>query len=114
MPLFLETYTIPHDLPAPELVRGLQRVNRGTGVQVLRCAYNLTDGRVWCLSEAASAEQLRRASWVMPFAFTLDTIVAVDPSWKESKRIPMPLDERIKLDGVIEPDRTNPAAVARQ
>ncbi|HZU77133.1 MAG TPA: hypothetical protein VFA70_10245 [Dehalococcoidia bacterium] len=114
MALFLETYTIPHDLPAPDLVRGLQKVNRDTSVEVLRCAYNLSEGKVWCLTEAASAEQIKQASWVMPFAFTLDTVTPVDSSWQASSRVPLPLEERTKLDGVIEPDRTRPMDVARQ
>ena len=114
MPLFLETYTIPHDLPAPELVSGLREVNRSTAIKVLRCAYNLSEGKVWCLTEADSAEQIRGASWVMPFAFTLDTVTAVAPGWKESGRVPLPLDERQHLDGVIDPSETRPADVARQ
>jgi hypothetical protein len=114
MALFLETYTIPHDLPAPELVRGLQEINRGTDVSVVRCAYNLTDGKVWCLADAGSLEQLRRAAWAMPFAFTLDTVATVDPGWKESARMPLPVDEATRLDGVIDPQKTRPVDVARQ
>jgi hypothetical protein len=114
MPLFLETYTIPHDLPAPDLVRGLRRVNRGTAVNVLRCAYNLSEGKVWCLTEAGNVGQIRQASWAMPFAFTLDTVAPVDPNWKETDRLPLPLDERQYLDGVVDPSRTAPADMVGQ
>jgi hypothetical protein len=107
--LFLETYTIPHDLPADDLVYALRRVNRKTDVDVVRCAYNLSDGKVWSLTRAESVEQVREAAWVMPFAFTLDAVIAIDPAWQESERMPLPLDERQKLDAVIVPDRTTPA-----
>lgn len=100
MPLFLETYTIPHDLPPQDLVFGLRRVNRGLDVTMLRCAYNLSAGKAWCLTAAASEAALRNAVARMEFAFTLDD---VRPAASADA-----LDRMPGVDRVFDPRRTSP------
>ncbi|MHB8576676.1 MAG: hypothetical protein ACYDCQ_15235 [Dehalococcoidia bacterium] len=98
MPLFLETYTLPHDLAADHLITGLRRVNRGTNVRMLRCAYSLTDGFAWCLTEAPSADAVQQASMKMDFPFTLDSVTPVDSA--------AVLDQLPNLNGTFEPVTT--------
>lgn len=103
MPLFLETYTIPHDLPQQDLVFGLRRVNRGSDVTMLRCAYNLAAGKAWCITDAPDEAALRNAVAEMEFAFTLDDVrpaVATDA-----------LDRMPGVDRVFDPRSTSPADV---
>jgi hypothetical protein len=103
MPLFLEIYTIPHDLPEQDLVYGLRRVNRGSGVTTQRCAYNLTAGRAWCLTEAPDEATLRSAVTRMEFAFTLDDVRPADSSDL--------LDRMAGVDRVFDPRATSPGDV---
>ena len=104
MSLFLETYTIPHDIPAPALVRGLRQVNRGTEVTMLRCGYSLSDGVMWCVTDAPSEEALRRAVLKMDFAFTLESVRLVDS--------PDAVDRMPGLDAVFDPRETRPSDVS--
>ncbi len=100
MPLFVETYTIPHDLPEQDLVFGLRRVNRGGKVRMLRCAYNLSGGKAWCLTEAPSEAVLRNAVAQMEFAFNLEEVRPTD-----SMDV---LDGMPGADRVFDPRNTSP------
>jgi hypothetical protein len=106
MPLFLETYTIPHDLPAQDLIYGLRKVNRGTDVRMLRCAYSMREGRAWCVTEAPSEVAVRNASLSMQFAFTLDNVARVDS--------PDAIDRIANLEGRFECDLAQPKAVGNR
>ncbi len=103
MALFLETYTIPHDVPQQDLVYGLRQVNRGTGVTVVRCGYSLSDGTMWCVTEAPNEDALRNAALKMQFAFTLDRIEPV-----ASADV---IDTMPRLDAVFDPRETRPSDV---
>ncbi len=78
MPLFLETYTIPSDLPHADIVRAMREVDRGTSVRMLRCGYNLTAGQAWCVSEAQDEDEIRRGFLKVEFPFTLDQVSPVE------------------------------------
>jgi hypothetical protein len=91
MPIFLEKYTIPFDLPERDLLYALRRVSRGTAVRMLWCGFRLNTGAVWCLTEAPNETAIRRGMGQVDFAFTLDT---VEP-----------------LDGVFDPSSTPPAGI---
>jgi hypothetical protein len=77
MPLFLETYTVPSDIHAQDIVRAMKKVDRGSAVSVLRGGYNLTEGKAWCASEAESVEEIRRGFLTIEVPFTLDQVAPV-------------------------------------
>jgi len=93
MPVYLETYTIPFDLPAQDLVNAMRRVNRGSDVNMLQCGYSLSDGKVFCLTEAPSEESVRHSFDLVEFPITLDLVTA--------------------LDGLFQPGQTRSADVPR-
>ena len=101
MPLFLESYTIPSDLPQQDLVRAMRTMNRGTDIAVLRCAYDLAAGKAWTVTEAGSEDDVRRSFLSVEFPLTLDTVAPVSS--------PAALDALAQPDFIFEPSRTRPA-----
>jgi len=93
MALYLERYTIPHDLPEQDIVFAMRQLNRGGDVHVRQCFYSLGGGAIWCLTEASNEAAIRRGLGEIPFAATLD--------------------EAIPLDGAFDPAHTRPADVGR-
>jgi hypothetical protein len=103
MPLFLERYTIPHDLPEQDLVYGMRKVKRGSDATPLRCAYSLSDGVAWCITEAPSAEAVRRGFERIEFPFKLDSVEPA-ASTDVLERLP-------HRDGIFDPRETSPSEV---
>src|SRR5581483_10312855 len=91
MALYLEKYTIPHDLPEQDIVFAMRKLNRGGDVHVRQCFYSLSGGAIWCLTEAPDEAAMRRGLGEISFAATLD--------------------EAILLDGAFDPAHTRPADV---
>ncbi len=95
MPLFLETYTIPSDIRGEDIIRAMKKVDRGTGVSMLRCGYNLTAGQAWCVSEAQDEDEIRRGFLKVEFPFTLDQISPVESATM--------IDAMAQPDGIFDP-----------
>lgn len=89
MALYLERYTIPHDLPEQDIVFAMRQLNRGGDVHVRQCFYSLSGGAIWCLTEAPNEAAIRRGLGEIPFAATLE--------------------EATPLDGAFDPAQTRPA-----
>lgn len=93
MTLYLEKYTMPHDLPEQDIVFAMRQLNRGGDVHVRHCFYSLSGGSLWCLTEAPNAAAIRRGLGEIPFAATLE--------------------EATPLDGAFDPAHTRPADVGQ-
>ncbi len=99
MALYLEKYTIPHDLPAEDIVYGMQQVNRGGDVCILRCFYSLSGGALWCLTEAPNESAIRRGLGEIQFAFTLDGLTVLDGVFDPAETRPSDAGNAVRVRG---------------
>lgn len=96
MTLYLEKYTIPHDLPEQDIVYAMRRVNRGHDIRVLHCFYSLSGGSLWCLTEAPNEAAVRRGLGQIQFAVTLDELVPLDGGFDPAETRPADVGHSVR------------------
>ncbi|HLZ69893.1 MAG TPA: hypothetical protein VKV26_08295 [Dehalococcoidia bacterium] len=98
MALYLERYTIPHDLPEEDIVYTMRRLSRGD-VHVQRCFYSLSGGLLWCLTDAPDEAAIRRGLGRIRFAATLDALAPLDGAFDPRATRPGDVGEAARARG---------------